>query len=189
MTPLDGPFAFYDRVVDAGIPCMVVGSVGAIAYGEPRATVDIDLVLALRVEDIDALIAAFPGPRFYLPHREAIEAELRKRSGHLKAIEIDTGLKADLYPLGDDPLQEYGLENASSVPIAGRLVTVAPPTYLVAMKLRWYAMSRQEKHLRDIRSMLRLSGPLIDRAIVDRWSTASRTDDAWRDCQARAGEE
>jgi len=185
----DDLFVFYERLVDAGIVCMVTGSVGASAYGEPRGTLDIHIVAALRETDIDRLIAAFPQPGFYIPPREVIVREIAHRAGHINVIAVDTGLKADIYPLGDDPLLEYGLERATELDLGGRRVVVAPPSYLVAMKLRYFAMSQQDKHLCDIRGMLRLSGSQIDRALVDGVAAEAGVSEAWRDCQARAGEE
>ena len=185
----DDLFVFYERLVGAGVICMITGSVGSSAYGEPRGTLDIDLVVALRPADIERVIAAFPEPRFYLPSHAIIARESARSSGHFNIIEVDTGLKADLYPIGDDPLLEYGLDNATEIELAGRRVVVAPPTYLVAMKLRYFAMSQQDKHLRDIRGIVRLSGHLLDRTMIAHWAAKAGVGDAWRDCQERAGQE
>jgi hypothetical protein len=47
------------------------------------------------------------------------------------------------------------------------------------MKLRFFAMSGQEKHLRDIRSMVRLL-PSLDHRLVQEWSVRYGVSDAWR---------
>jgi hypothetical protein len=42
------------------IPYLVTGSMATIAYGEPRFTNDIDVVVALRLDQVDAFCASFP---------------------------------------------------------------------------------------------------------------------------------
>src|SRR5690606_11792304 len=128
---------FYCRISDAGIPCIIGGSVGTIAFGEPRATLDIDLVVDLHDEDIPRLFAAFPSDRYYLPDATVLRQESRRRSGHVNIIDVATGLKADLYFTVGDPLQAYGRTHAVLVNLGGVDVQVAPPTYLIAMKLRY----------------------------------------------------
>ena len=49
------------------IPYLVTGSVATIAYGEPRLTNDIDVVVVLRPDQVDAFSAAFPAPEFDCP--------------------------------------------------------------------------------------------------------------------------
>ncbi len=51
---------------------MVTGSVAAMAYGEPRLTNDVDVVLELPPERIEAFLAAFAAPDLYAPPAEAI---------------------------------------------------------------------------------------------------------------------
>ncbi len=55
------------RLESAEIPYCIVGGLAAIAYGRPRLTLDVDLVVALRPSHVDTLITAFPIEDFYLP--------------------------------------------------------------------------------------------------------------------------
>jgi len=64
---------FVRPLVSSGLPYAVTGSVAAMAYGEPRLTNDIDLVLQIRVDDIPRLAQAFPESDFYLPPPEVID--------------------------------------------------------------------------------------------------------------------
>lgn len=57
-----------------GIPYMLVGSLASMVYGEPRYTNDIDLVVDLQVDAVDALCAAFPSPDFYVSREAAVQA-------------------------------------------------------------------------------------------------------------------
>jgi hypothetical protein len=67
----------------AGIPYMVTGSMAAIAYGEPRLTNDIDIVLKLNPPDASRLPDIYPETSFYLPPKEVIVVESKRRTrGH-----------------------------------------------------------------------------------------------------------
>ena len=57
------------RLDEAGIEYMLTGSLASSLQGEPRATHDIDLVIAIRTTSGDVartLKAAFPEPQYYL---------------------------------------------------------------------------------------------------------------------------
>lgn len=174
----------------AELPCFVGGSVACSFFGEARSTLDVDIVVALLPEDAERMAHAFPPERFYVPPVEVIRREAQRGSaGSFNLVDQTTFLKADIYPAGRDPLNAYGFAHAVWHEIDGHRVRIAPPTYLCAMKLRWWAISQQDKHLRDIRGLLAISPELIDRAVVEQWAATSGTHAQWADCQARAGEE
>ena len=56
--------AFFAHVIGVlerlGIPYMVVGGFAAIFYGEPRLTIDVDILVVMRPEQIPSFVAAFP---------------------------------------------------------------------------------------------------------------------------------
>ena len=52
----------------AGIPYVGTGSLAAMAYGEPRLTNDIDLILDLRPDAVASLEGCFPESEFSGTH-------------------------------------------------------------------------------------------------------------------------
>ncbi|MCB9106875.1 MAG: hypothetical protein H6633_21905 [Anaerolineales bacterium] len=48
------------------LPYMVAGGFAAIFYGEPRLTVDVDIVVDINTTHIKPLINAFSFPNYYL---------------------------------------------------------------------------------------------------------------------------
>ena len=79
-----GPYELLQRIVETleqlDVPCLVTGSVAAMAYGEPRLTNDIDILAAVEERHVAGLIAAFPPDEFYISEqmiREAIRRRLR----------------------------------------------------------------------------------------------------------------
>lgn len=180
----------YQGLESIGLPLFVGGSVAAMFYGEPRGTLDIDVVIQAGPDDAQRIAAAFPAVDFYLPPPEVLRAELaRGSSGQFNVIDFKSGLKADVYVAGDDPLIGYGFAEAITEEDEGLLLRLAPPTYVVAMKLRFYGLSKQDKHLRDVRSILEVSPELLDFERVGEWAQRYGVEEAWRDCQERAGEE
>ncbi len=53
---------------------LVTGSMATIAYGEPRFTNDIDVVVVLREDQVGAICAAFPAPEYYCYEQAVIQA-------------------------------------------------------------------------------------------------------------------
>ncbi|MBV9109274.1 MAG: hypothetical protein JO306_07705 [Gemmatimonadetes bacterium] len=149
---------------DLGIPYAIAGSVAAMAYGEPRLTEDVDMVLLLRVEDLQALLTRFPRPDFYYDEPAALEA-IRSR-GQFNIIDNETGVKADIFIAGD-PLTSLQVTRARRLEtFIGRAAMFSPPEELVVMKLKYYAFGGSEKHLRDIAAMLANSAAVIDQARI-----------------------
>lgn len=168
----------------AGIRYMVGGSVAAIYYGEPRLTNDVDVVVFLTAEDIQKLPAAFPSAQFYVPPPEAIFAEVaREAHGHFNIIHIETGFKADLYPTGRDELNAWGFRRREAKRVGGETIQLAPPEYVIVRKLEFFREGGSDKHLRDIRAILNVSGDLLDRDALNDWITRRGVLAEWRKVQ------
>lgn len=161
---------FLQRLNATGIHYMVTGDLAAIVYGEPRLTNDIDVVIALRGGNVSRLTAAFPAPEYYAPPPEVVAQEASRSAwGHFNILHVETALRADIYPLGDDPLGSWAMPRRNAISIAGETVWVAPIEYVILKKLVYYHDGRSDRHLRDIRAMLRLSGDQVDRMALDAW--------------------
>ncbi len=167
-----------------GIRYIVSGGVASILYGEPRFTNDLDAVVFLRHEDIQRLESAFPAPEFYFPPREVIAAEItRSCNGQFNVIHTTTGFKADLYTTGRDDFNAWAFRNARKFDFGGEPIMVAPPECVIVRKLEFHREGGSDKHLRDIRSMLRVSRDQIDRATLDEWIRARGVQAEWEKVQ------
>jgi hypothetical protein len=184
---MDDLFSLFTRRLDAaGIVSMVTGSVAATAYGEPRMTHDVDLVVVLDDAAIGRLVAAFPDEEFYCAPAEVIRVEShRGHRGHFNIIHHETGFKADVYIAGRDPLHRWALAHRRRLELGTESLSVAPPEYVIVRKLEFFREGGSMKHLDDIRGMLRHSGGELDlpelqrileeRNLTDLWLRASRT--------------
>lgn len=159
---------FTERLRRAGIEYMVTGSVAGIVYGEPRLTHDVDLVVSIADSQAEVLAQAFPDEEFYCPPIEVIQLETRRaQRGHFNIIDHDTGFKADVYPIGRDPLHRWAFAQRRTIEIGDAQMSVAPPEYVILRKLEYFREGGSQKHLQDIRAMLRVSGEEIDRSLLD----------------------
>ena len=164
-----------------GLRYIVSGSVASILYGEPRFTNDLDVVVFLRHDDIPRLAEAFQSPEFYFPPAEFISAEIaRPLKGQFNVIHVATGFKADFYTTGRDDLNAWAFRHARKMDFKGEPITVAPPECVIVRKLEFYREGGSDKHPRDIRSMLKVSGEQIDLAALDEWIRARGVEAEWK---------
>lgn len=155
---------FLEPLNRAAFRYMVTGSVAGIVYGEPRVTHDVDLVVELDAHRIDDFVVLFPADEFYCPPKAVIGTEIRRDTrGHFNLIHHASGFKADVYPVGRDPLHVWAMGRRRDTEIGGMQVWLAPPEYVILRKLQFYQEGGSDKHLRDIHSMLEMSASAIDR--------------------------
>jgi hypothetical protein len=168
-----------------GIRYMVTGAAASIVYGEPRLTNDIDVVLDLTPAETEPFLDSFPPEQFYSPPSEVVLVEIaRSQRGHFNLIHHETGFKADIYTLGRDRLNQWGLKNRKLIKIEGDELWLAPVEYVILRKLEYYREGQSEKHIRDIAGILSISPHQIDfnelkakikqLALEKQWSEANK---------------
>jgi hypothetical protein len=59
---------------EVGIPYMLTGSFASGFHGAPRATQDIDLVIAPNLGSLQRLLASLPSDRYYVSREAALDA-------------------------------------------------------------------------------------------------------------------
>jgi len=159
---------------------VLTGSVAAMLYGEPRVTHDIHLVVFLTTADILRLTEAYPLAEFYVPPIEVLMTEAtRTPKGQFNVIHIGSALKGDFHTANRDAFHAWAFRNARRYSIAGLSIRLAPPEYVIVRKLEYFREGGSEKHLRDIRGMLRISGELLDRAALEAWVRRQGVTQEW----------
>lgn len=98
MTVTPDPFAVAERILQAldtlGVRGTIGGSIASSLAGEPRSTIDIDIVAALGSEHAEPLAAAL-APAFYVD-AAAITRAIAAR-GTVNLIEHATQIKVDIF--------------------------------------------------------------------------------------------
>ena len=84
----------------AGIEYLIGGAVAAWAWGEPRSTMDVDVVVDIPIESISALSRELEKRDMLVPVDIILDTLTEERVDlPINAIHIQSGFKADLYPL------------------------------------------------------------------------------------------
>ena len=165
----------------AGIRYVIGGSVAAIFYGEPRFTHDVDMVVFLNENAIRQLPEIFPAKDFYLPPPEVIAAEAaRELRGQFNIIHLSTTFKADIYPTGRDEFNAWAFRNKRPINYHGDMLVLAPPEYVIIRKLEYFREGGSDKHLRDIRAMLNVSGAQLDQVALHEWIARCGVEAEWK---------
>jgi len=159
---------FVRRIHDAGLPYLVVGSVGSTFYGEPRLTMDVDLAVAFSEAQVESLARIFPEAEFYVPPAETLREEVERSGGHWNIIHTATGLKADFYPCGTDVFFRWAWDHRQAARLDHGEIFYAPAEYILVWKVQWFAQGGGEKQVRDIRRMMELSPQAVDRVVLER---------------------
>ncbi|HEY2083594.1 MAG TPA: hypothetical protein VGI88_12495 [Verrucomicrobiae bacterium] len=171
---------FVRRFNQAGIRYVIAGSVAAIFYGEPRLTNDVDMVVFLNETDIRRLPEIFPPSDFYLPPLEVVSAEVARERGQFNIIHMDTTFKADIYSTGRDEFNGWAFRNRHPIQFQGETLVLAPPEYVIVRKLEFFREGGSEKHLRDIRGILNVSGESINRDDLNFWIQRQSVEEQWK---------
>lgn len=162
----------------------VTESVAAMYYGEARMTRDVDVVVHLRDADVAMLADEMKEPEFYLDRRAIVEA--MQVEGSFNAIHNPTGMKVDFMCAELDPYNESRFRRAVFVElIAGVRMWTSAPEDVILKKLEFYKQGGSDKHLRDIASMIRVSGETFDRAYLDSWAQRLGVAEEWRAVRER----
>ncbi|MFQ5813896.1 MAG: hypothetical protein ACE5I2_12030 [Anaerolineae bacterium] len=150
--------AFFTYVIDVlerlGIPYMVAGGFAAIFYGEPRLTIDVDIVADMKPKHIRPFVTAFPIPDYYVSE-EGIRDSLRRRYP-FNVIQPATGAKVDLVPLPSDPFTRAAFHRRQRLDYdaEGHSATFITPEDIILAKLMAFQKTKSDKHLRDARGVL-----------------------------------
>lgn len=162
MTP--GPIQVALQVADALEACellyLVGGSVASSIAGEPRTTLDVDIVVAMAETDVDRFLAGL-GSEFY-----ADDAAIRQHSS-VNLIHQPSAIKVDLFIAGGSPLDEQQIGRRRRVQVSEnphRYLWVHTPEDVLLQKLRWFRPGREvaDRQWRDVLGILLVQGKAID---------------------------
>ncbi len=163
---------------------MLTGSFANSYHGAPRATQDVDFVIAPTAEQLRNFVALLPRDQFYVDEGAAREA--LRLEGLFNLIDLRTGWKVDLIIRKSRPFSREEFERRSLVAIEGAHVPVATPEDILIAKREWARMGQSARQIEDAARMLRVGSERIDRTYVEHWVTELRLDEEWAAVQRAA---
>lgn len=189
MTPID-PLAtaalLAGLLEHLGIPYVIGGSVASSVLGEPRSTLDLDLMIDADEERVRALVEALR-EEFYVDLDDALAA-VRGLSS-FNAIRYDSVMKVDFFiaePLGcRQILRRRAIRVRADLP-ALYFYSVED---LILRKLLWFRLGGgvSERQWRDVVSLLKVAGNDLDHRYLSTAAAEEGVADLLRGAVEQAG--
>ena len=155
---------------DLGIEYMLSGSIVSSLQGEPRATHDIDVVVALERSHVKVLPKAFPPPEYYLREDSILNA--LKTEGMFNLVAVKTGDKVDFWVRTDQPFDISRFARKYVEKVMGMEIAVSSPEDTILMKLSWaHESGGSEKHFTDALRVYEVQYGQLDIDYLEEWAS------------------
>ena len=169
----------------AGVEYLIGGAIAEWAWGEPRATQDLDLVVQIPIKSINKLSKELKKRDMLIPAELILDTILEDRADiPINAIHMHSGLKADLYPVRKgDELRQSAFQRREQVdygPPIGK-VYIHSPEDLILYKLMYFGLSQQSKHSRDIAAILKSKKNELDVDYIEQWVAGLGLSSLWKE--------
>jgi hypothetical protein len=173
----------------ASLVYLIGGAVATWAWGEPRATLDLDVVVNIPIEAVGQLASELEKRDMLVPADIILDNILETRADiPINAIHKHSGYKADLYPLREgDELRASALERRQKLDLGAPLgeVFLHSPEDLIIYKLWYFSLSQQTKHIRDVTSIVIALHEDLDYAYLESWTDKKGLTSLWKELLTR----
>jgi hypothetical protein len=160
------------------IPYMVTGSFASSIHGEPRASKDIDIVVAPTRDQLLDFVRRFPADQYYADEQDAIDS--LARGDMFNIVDFASGWKVDLIFLKQRPFSQTEFGRRKHENLAGLTLSVATAEDILIAKLEWAKMGESRRQLDDAASIIRVRGDLLDRNYIEKWVKELGLDQQWK---------
>ena len=151
----------------AGVAYMVTGSFASAYYGHPRATQDIDIVIAATEDQLRRFVQLFPENEYYVDLNAALQAH--KRQSLFNLVDMLTGWKVDFIIRKSRPFSAEEFQRRTKVNLEDVDLFVASAEDVIISKLEWAKLAQSERQVDDAAGILRTRLSLLDQSYLQKW--------------------
>ncbi len=169
----------------SGIPYMLTGSLASSMYGIPRATNDIDVVIAPTRPQLRAFVQLMQRAGLTV-HDETALMALRNRT-QFNVIDFRRGWKVDLIIQKDREFSAAEFKRKEMHEVEGMRLSLATPEDVVLAKLEWAKLSPSEQQIEDVVGIIKMQRDTLDYSYISRWVEVLGVQQQWATATERAG--
>lgn len=173
----------------ARVEYLIGGAVASWAWGEPRATMDVDFVVDIPIESVSTLSSELEKRSMHLPAELILETILEEHADiPINAIHAHSGFKADLYPIrAGDELRHAAFQRRRLVDLGSLIgeVYLHSPEDLIIYKLQYFSLGQQSKHVRDISAIVLSLADKLDYQYIESWTNHMGLATLWEELLSR----
>lgn len=168
----------------AGVPYMLTGSLASSMYGVPRATNDIDFVIAPSPNQLRELLQFLKRLGLFVQDEQALSA--LQNGTMFNVIDFQNSWKVDfiIRQVRDFSLTEFARRTTHEVD--GIRIAFASPEDVIIAKLEWAQTSHSERQIDDAAGILRLQREKLDMPYIEKWVELLHLNKQWIAAQKRA---
>jgi hypothetical protein len=160
----------------SGIDYMLTGSMAMNYYAQPRMTRDIDVVVAIKPNDVERVVALFK-PEYYVS-KESIRESIEHES-IFNLIHHESVIKVDCIVRKQNEYRKVEFERRQKVSILDFTTYIVSKEDLIISKLFWSKDSHSEIQLGDVRNLLATG---YDEEYLRRWTRQVGLDILFQEC-------